>query len=114
MDTREARTRMYEIAGEGLAIVRRFVSGSRPTSSDRDDLRRLVLEARALLAEAGYPGETVWRGLQRANIGADTDFDSYDASYWQDVESDLEQGIETLSALVSTAAPRDTDFHIVS
>lgn len=73
----------------------------------------MASEARSLVGEAGYPGEAVWRGLQRASIGADTNFDSHDSSYWQDVVEELERGAATLASLDSSRGLRDVDFHIV-
>jgi hypothetical protein len=104
---------MESLATEALAIVRRIREGRAPSSDDRNNLRRLASDARALLAEAGYPGEAVWRGLQRASMGTDTNFDSHDSGYWQDVVDELEQGAATLASLDSSRSVRDVDFHIV-
>ncbi len=104
---------MQALADEGLVIVRRLGDGKALSLSERNSLRRMANEARSLLSEAGYPGEAVWRGLQRASIGTDTNFDSHDASYWQDVIQELEHGGDTLASLDSAPSHRDVDFHIV-
>jgi hypothetical protein len=113
MNTQDARREMETLATQGLAIVNRIREGRSPSLEDRNNLRRMASEARTLLAEAGYPGEAVWRGLQRASIGADTNFDSHDASYWHDVVDELERGAATLASLDSTRGFKDIDFHIV-
>jgi hypothetical protein len=113
MNTQEARRDMRALATEGLAIVN-GIRESRAVSSDgRNQLRRMAAEARALLSEAGYPGEAVWRGLRRAGIGVETNLDSFDAAYWQDVTDELEHGAATLASLDSLGSVRDADFHIV-
>lgn len=104
---------METLATQGLAIVNRIRAGRAPLLEDRNNLHRMASEARELLAEAGYPGEAVWRGLQRSSIGADTNFDSPDAAYWQDVVDELERGAATLSSLDPSRSFRDIDFHIV-
>jgi hypothetical protein len=113
MNTQDARLEMGTLAIQGLAIVDRIRQGRAPSIEDRNNVRRMANEARSLLAEAGYPGEAVWRGLQRSSIGTDTNFDSYDSSYWQDVANELEQGAATLASLDSSRGFRDIDFHIV-
>ena len=113
MNTQDARRDMGSLATEGLAIVKAIRDNRAASSEDRNRLRRMASEARSLLSEAGYPGDAVWRGLQRASIGAETYFDSFDAGYWQDVTDELERGAATLSALESPGSVRDADFHIV-
>ena len=113
MDTFEARTLMRDLAQEGLEIVNRFIGGAAPRPEEKRRLREMVLEARRSLADAGYPAEAAWQGLQRASIGADTLLDSEDPSFWQSVAGDLEAGIGTLDALVGMGVRRESDFHIV-
>jgi hypothetical protein len=113
MNTQDARREMESLAAEALAIVSRIREGRAPSLDDRNNLRRMASEARALLAEAGYPGEAVWRGLQRSSMGTDTNFDSHDSGYWQDVVDELERGAATLASLDSSRSFRDVDFHIV-
>ncbi len=113
MNTQDARRDMRSLATEGLAIVNRIRETRASSSDDRNQLRRMAGEARGLLAEAGYPGEAVWRGLQRSSIGAETHFDSFDAAYWQDVTDELERGAATLASLDSLTTTRDADIHIV-
>ena len=96
-----------------MAIVNRMRDGRVASSEDRNQLRRMASEARALLPEAGYPGEAVWRGLQRASIGAETHFDSFDSAYWQDVTDELERGAATLASLDAVSNAKDADVHIV-
>lgn len=113
MNTRDARQEMEALAARGLTIVRRIGEGRPPTLEDRNSLRSMAGEARTLLSEAGYPAESVWRGLQRASLGADTNFDSSDPSYWQDVVDELERGAATLASLDTGRSVRDVDFYIV-
>lgn len=113
MNTQDARRDMGVLATDGMAIVNRLREGRVASSEDRNQLRRMASEARALLAEAGYPGESVWRGLQRASIGAETHFDSFDAAYWQDVTDELERGAATLASLDAVSNAKDADVHIV-
>jgi hypothetical protein len=113
MNTQDARRDMGSLATAGLAIVKVIGENRTASAEDRNNLRRMASEARALLSEAGYPGDAVWRGLQRASIGAETNFDAFDPSYWQDVLDELERGAAVLSSLDSLGSVRDADFHIV-
>lgn len=113
MNTQDARREMRSLATEALAIVHRMCDSRSAPSDDRNRLRRMASESRALLSEAGYPGEAVWRGLQRASIGAETHFDSFDAAYWQDVTDELERGAATLASLDAVSNAKDVDVHIV-
>lgn len=112
MDTYEARMRMRDLAADALEIVGRFREGKAPSGDDRSRLRSMVQESRALLGDAGYPGEAAWRGLQRSSLGADTYFNEADTAYWLDVAGDLQTAIETLDSLVSGGL-RDADLHII-
>jgi hypothetical protein len=113
MDTYEARSRVLDLAQEVRSMVERLVSGVRLSSDERQRLREIVGEARAVLSDAGYPAEGVWRALQRVSLGVDTLLDQSDPFYWQDVSSDLQAGIETLESLLSPHLRRDADFRIV-
>lgn len=112
MDTNEARMQMRDLAHDALAIVDRLAAGSEPAQGDRGSLREMALESRALLGDAGYPAEAAWRGIQRASIGADTQFEAPDPTYWDDVARDLRTAVETLENLVS-GPRRDSDVHII-
>lgn len=112
MDTYEARTRMRDIALEAQRIVEAHAQGEPLQTKDRGELRDLAAEARTLLADAGYPGEGVWRGLQRATIGMQTGLDREDRSYWRELAADLHASIETLDSLVAPRG-READVHIV-
>jgi hypothetical protein len=113
MDTYEARLLMRDLAHQGLELIDRFRAGTAPRAEDKRRLRELVLQARGALADAGYPAEACWRGLQRASIGAETLLDGADGAYWENVAEELRDGIETLNALVSPTFRRESDFHIV-
>jgi hypothetical protein len=113
MNTQDARRDMASLATDGLAIVEAIGENRTASTDDRNRLRSMASEARALLSEAGYPGDAVWRGLQRASIGAETNFDAFDPGYWQDVTDELERGAATLSSLDSLGSVKDADFHIV-
>jgi hypothetical protein len=112
MDTNEARTRMRDIALDALRIVDAQTRGDAVSTRDRAAMRELVSEARSLLADAGYPGEGVWRGVQRASIGMETGFDREDPGYWRELASDLRSAAETLDSLVAPRG-READVHIV-
>jgi hypothetical protein len=113
MDTYEARTRMLEMAEPALEIVERLERGESPSPDDRRTLRQLLLEARSTLADAGYPGEAVWRALQRASMAMETSFDQSDPLVWQDTAGQLRAAMETLQSLVSPQFRRESDFYIV-
>jgi hypothetical protein len=113
MDTQEARTQLRELAAQASEIVERIAAGSVPSGDDKLRLRRLVVEARVLLPDAGYPGEGAWRGLQRASIGAETLLDHADPTFWQQVAEELRASVDTLESLVRPGWRRESDFHIV-
>lgn len=113
MNTFEARSRMSEIGRRAIVIVERLSAGGAAGYEDRTTLRQLAVESRALLAEAGFPGEAVWRGLTRASLGVDTALSASDALFWDDVLGDLAAGTATLDDLVSPLLGRDSDIHIV-
>jgi hypothetical protein len=113
MDTTEARIQMRDLAHEGLAIIDRLAQGQTISGSDRERLRGLLVDARALLADAGYPGESVWRGLQRAALGVETHFDRSVPAYWADVAGELRAGMATLDSLVAPAWRSEPDLHII-
>jgi hypothetical protein len=70
-------------------------------------------EARRILPDAGYPAETAWRALQRAQVGFAAYLEPPDAAYWQDVESELRTGRDALELLVSAPRERDIDFRLI-
>lgn len=113
MNTQDARRELETLAAQGLFIVSRIRETRTALREDQDTLKRMASEARTLLAEAGYPGEAVWRGLQRASIGTETHFDSYDPSYWDHVSNELEHGASVLASLDSSRSFRHVDIHIV-
>jgi hypothetical protein len=113
MNTYEARSRMSEIGHRAIVIVERLRDGASPDYEERSSLRQYAVESRELLAEAGFPGEAVWRGLTRATIGVDTSLSGSDTYYWQDVLDDLAGGTTTLDDLVSPLLGREADFRIV-
>lgn len=113
MNTLEARIHMRELARDGLERVRTIVATNEITIDDRDVLRRLSVSARTVLADAGYPGEASWRALQRAAIGLDTGGPSLDLAYWQSLESDLVEAMETLDVLLGANVQRDSDIRVV-
>jgi hypothetical protein len=113
MDTQEARTQVLEIVNDALLIVDRLEAGESPTREDKQRLRQLVADARAVLPDAGYPAEVAWQGLQRASIGVDTIFEQADQVYWQAAGIDLRAAVQTLEPLVSPRFKREADFPIV-
>ncbi len=105
---------MRDLAAQAITITTRLGSGGAATRDHADQLRTMAVEARSLLAEAGYPAEAVWRGLQRADIGIQTSLDGADTGYWLDVSDDLTAGMQLLENLVGSHATRDADFRIVT
>lgn len=112
MDTYEARTRMRDVALEALQIVDVLAGGECVQARQRGILRELMGVARGLVADAGYPGEGVWRGLQRATIGLETGFDCGDTGFWRELSIDLREAMETLNSLVAPRG-READIHII-
>jgi hypothetical protein len=112
MDTNEARMRMRDIALEALRIVDALASSGAISIKERGTVREMVTEARGLLSDAGYPGEGVWRGLQRATIGLETGFDRDDPGFWRELAADLRAAIDTLDSLVAPRG-READVHII-
>src|SRR5438105_5058429 len=100
MNTQEARIELRDLARAALGIVEGIEHGRRPSVEDGRDLRKMVAEARVLMADAGFPGETTWRGLSRASLGVDTLVEAPDTLYWHDVAEELRSGLETLESLV--------------
>jgi hypothetical protein len=113
MDTFEARTNMADLGHRGLQIVERVERRGAPTREETLELRQLLRDARALLADAGYPAEAVWRGLQRGSMGAETQFDEVDPGYWASVAEDLRAGLGTLESLITRPRGRDTDVNLI-
>ena len=105
---------MRDLAALAITITTRLASGEVATRDHAEQLRAMVVEARGLLAEAGFPGEAVWRGLQRADIGIQTALGGSDAGYWLDVSDDLTSGMQVLENLVGSHTTRDVDFRIVT
>jgi hypothetical protein len=104
---------MSEIGHLAITIVERLSTGAVATYDDRTGLRSMAVESRELLAEAGFPGEAVWRGLTRASIGVDTSLSEADVLFWVDVLEDLTAGTSTLDDLVSPHFAREADFRII-
>jgi hypothetical protein len=113
MDTTEARRRICDLAREGLDVLDSSSSGPVPGRGAALRIREIADQARALLTDAGYPGESVWRGLQRARVGLDAVEDLQDVAYWQDVRDELTEAVEHLDELLATRAGRDSDFRII-
>jgi hypothetical protein len=113
MDTYEARSKMCDVAAMALATVRRIQEGPAPSYADASELRELLQQARTLLSDAGYPGEAVWRALQRASMGIDTHFDHADAGFWDDISAELRSAVATLESLIMSPGSRNADINLV-
>ena len=113
MDTHEARIELLELGQRALELAARYKMGDTPSAEERSALREMVVKARASLPDAGYPGEAIWRGLQRTSIGAETSLGRSDQAFWNDVYVEIHEGIGTLRSLVSPEMSRDSDFHVV-
>lgn len=113
MDTKEARLFMLDLADRGLRVVENFTSGSLPVREANARYLEIMEDARRTLRDAGYPAETAWRALQRAQIGFAAFLEPPDAAYWQDVESELRTGRDALESLVASPQGRDADFRLI-
>jgi hypothetical protein len=111
MDTYEARRRMRDLAQESLDLLREIEQGDSTRSDALTELRKMELEARSLLADAGYPGESAWRALQR--VGPALRTDDEDPSLVAEVVAELGEAIDTLDSLTATPSERDSDFRII-
>jgi hypothetical protein len=113
MNTQEARSDLRDMADEAQVILIKVIERGSVRAPERQSLRRLALEARELLPDAGYPGDGVWRTIQRASISAETLIDEFDHDFWQALEDDLRAARDTLHALISPDYARETDVHFV-
>jgi hypothetical protein len=113
MDTFEARSKMRDLAQATLDLIEGLDRSSTSRREAIAGLRDMEQEARALLADAGYPGEAAWRGIQRSRILAESDPSVMDESMRGDIVGDLQLAVGTLGSLVSGALQRDSDFRIV-
>src|SRR4051812_8028860 len=113
MNTFEARQQMFELGLEAREMLRTLIAGGTIDSVQRRRAGAMAVESRTLLGEAGYPAESVWRAVQRTSLGLQTQLDSFDRGFWQDVLEELERGMSALEALGSGHTGRDADLHIV-
>jgi hypothetical protein len=111
MDTYQARRRMRDLAQETIEILDDVAArgASRADASVR--LKDMEQEARTLLSDAGYPGEPVWRGLQRAQLELRSG--SPDAPSVSDAAAEMRESLEALDSLMSPASERESDFRII-
>ncbi len=113
MDTTEARIQMRDCGRRGYEALQRFLSGNSSREETAERLRRVTGESRAVLADAGYPGEGVWTSLRRSTAGLDALIEASDAAYWDDLLYDLATATDVLDSLVASPAGRNVDFRIV-
>lgn len=113
MDTFEARQRMRELAAAGLELVNRFGCGETSMRTAAEQARALSTEARTVLADAGYPGESTWRALQRTESGLSSLVEPPLPEYWDDITIELSDAGEALDRLLTIPVARDADFRIV-
>jgi hypothetical protein len=112
MDTIQARARMHELARETLGVLQGMRSGDCSAPEVRARTRTIAQEARTLLADAGYPGESTWRAVQRASDTLES-LQPADSAFWDDLMLELHTAIETLDSLISLPAAREVDVHII-
>jgi hypothetical protein len=111
MDTYQARRQMRDLAQTTLELLDEAIrEGASPTET-LGRLRSMDLDARALLADAGYPAEAVWRGLQRAQHALQPG--PIDTTLATQVADELRVAVETLDSLTSATSERDSDFRII-
>jgi len=111
MDTYEARRRMYDLARQALELLDECLRDERNLSKTATDLRNMELEARALLADAGYPAESAWRSMQRVLLALQAP--QLDSHLVHEARSELRDAVETLASLTSATSERDSDFRII-
>lgn len=104
---------MLDLAERGLRLLEEFAAGTLPVREANARYREIMEKARRTLPDAGYPAETAWRALQRAQVGFAAYLEPPDAAYWQDVEAELRTGVDALEALVSRPQRRDADFRLI-
>lgn len=104
---------MRDLGQRGLEVVTGFVNGECTVADGRRRLKESIDEARSVLADAGYPAESVWRGLQRAYAEFSASSNPHDHETWGELGDDLRQAIESLDALLARPAARDADFRVV-
>jgi hypothetical protein len=100
MDTQEARMTMRDLAGRGLAAVDRYRAHDETGLNPMVDIRGLQLQARTVLADAGYPGEAVWQALNHAYFGFEAYGEPPDSAFWGDIVAELQAGMATLDGLL--------------
>ena len=104
---------MLDLAERGLRILHDYSGGTLPVREANVQYRDIMEQARQTLRDAGYPAETAWRALQRAQVGFAAFLEPPDAAYWQDVEVELRTGRDALAALVEMPQGRDLDFRVI-
>lgn len=114
MDTFEARQRMKDLASEGLELLNRFLCGESSMLVAAEQARRLSSESRTVLMDAGYPGESTWRALQRAANGLSVLGDAPPPEYLEEVKLELTEARDALNRLLAVGAESEADFRIVS
>lgn len=112
MDTQEARIVMRDLAERGLAAVDRYRARDDSGLIPVVDIRGLQVKARAVLADAGYPGEGVWQALNHAYFGIEVYGEPAESAYWGDIEAELRSGIATLDGLLMPPG-LSADFPII-
>jgi hypothetical protein len=111
MDTNEARRRMRDLARETLEILDSAVAEDGPRGKAISRVAEMEQESRALLADAGYPGESVWRGLQRARLALEAGGE--DQALELEASAEMRESLERLDSLIAAASERESDFRIV-
>lgn len=111
MDTYEARSQMKNLAQETLDLLEEVARGDTTRSDAIVEVRKMELEARGLLVDAGYPGEAAWRGLQRTGIALQDAHD--DLSTLTEAIAQLSDAVATLSSLTTTSPESGPDFRII-
>lgn len=112
MDTIEARRAVAALARRSLELLSTWKSEDVGSVLVPEQLHAVIGQARSLLADAGYPAETVWQALRAIQLGLDAYDEPPQSEYWTDVEADLRSALDSLEALVSPGA-RDADFHFI-
>jgi hypothetical protein len=104
---------MKEMATQGVTAIERYRSQDRSGPDPGSEIRALQSEARTVLADAGHPGEAVWRALSQAHFGFEAYGEPPESGFWDDLLEQLAGAIEALDRLLATGGGQEADFRIV-
>ena len=102
---------MRDLAQDALDLLDDMANGASDRTQAATELRKMELEARALLADAGFPAEAAWRALQRAAQALA--LPDPDPAVVEETSHSLTDAVATLDSITAGPAERDADFRII-